>query len=289
MSRLSKRLGDDLAAFASQLQQKQHVEMLKKVCMALSEDLQLLECISALIDSGCLEARLNPACTKWHRSAIRYSDLSVASLLWLLGEIDDKADRVKLKHAAENKKKMGEILEGTLNIRMNEKLCSKVKTDTVAMLRVRHTSFGGRLSKLQFTEDNKVDWPHSGIYHIDRDAKTIKHCCGSEASIPSAVNIGEGLEVQHNWSEDHASLNLGSGITLKLKGCFTGLPSLVPLPAAAALPAIEDAPPSQPAEDAPPSTAGSVSSSSSSTGGKRKLGIVNLKVRTPKKVKGADV
>ena len=44
----------------------------------------------------------------------------------------------------------GEVLEGTLNIKLGEKLCSKVKNDTVAMLKVRHASCGARLSKLQF-------------------------------------------------------------------------------------------------------------------------------------------
>ena len=223
MSSPSKRLTVEIQKFCGQAEQERHKVMVMNIVQHLQKDITLLDTVHNLIQAGAFGEKLSSDSGRFHRSAVRFNDLSVATLMDVFRAACPQHDAVQLKKACSEKRHLHRVMTYAFGIDANDKLCSKVKSACADMLRQRHELLGSRLLKLKFNIDNQVDWEKCGVFTMDLDSGKIVHISGAIASVPMGIQLSEQCKIEKNWSDAHAQLIAGLGVTLQVNAIFNAL------------------------------------------------------------------
>ena len=99
----SKRLTVEIPKFCGQAEQERHKVMLMNIVQHLQKDITLLETVHNLIQAGAFGEKLSSDSGRFHRSVVRFNDLSVATLMDVLRVVCPQLDAVQLKKACSEK------------------------------------------------------------------------------------------------------------------------------------------------------------------------------------------
>ena len=184
-----QRLRNELHRFDTTLQQKEAQQQLDYVTAHLASNPRLLQRVHGLILGGALESVIEkPAVECWHRSAIRFSDLSVKSLTNLIGEMAEGLDGLSLKKAEiAQKGTIRKLFCQASQVALVDRLPSKKVCETVMIMKARYIAAGSRLKHVVFMENGQAEWTTSGICTISEDNATVRHICGQEADLPISI------------------------------------------------------------------------------------------------------
>ena len=169
---------------------------------------------------------------RFHRSAVRWTDLSVKTMVGLFTTLDSEVDAIRLTTALGSRKlETLKVLIFCLNIQGSDKLPSKEIAQAIALLRPRYVCLGSRLKSLSCTgPDGSINWQETGIYRFSECGTELVHIQGERQTLPQALQGLKGTFV-NGHCEKTAQVSFPGGLSVQLSMLFQGkLFELTPLP-----------------------------------------------------------
>lgn len=200
-------LGNHLDKVVKKGQGDRERQLLEGVVKKLSGNIELLEKVHYALEHNLLDKQENPAAGDqcWHRSAIRFADLSVKDIQWLLVGLG--MDKVTLRKAeGKSKGASRQILQYCMSFAKDEKLVAKSRAKTMDALKARNEVLG-RLQHLRIAQDGSIPWEQQGLWYLKKD--TAELCCIDGKKVPFPMVITDDAKFKYNWDIDLCRMVMG--------------------------------------------------------------------------------
>ena len=229
---VTSKLAGELTKFDKKEADRELKDSIQKINDVLKAQPSTVPKVLHLLTSGALLPESRRQDDKFHRTAVRYADISIKFIVgWMTSLGVPGMDPITIAKAQEFDTHVArKLLTYATGVLCTDKLCSKSQSEWHTIMTSRHKELGSRLQHIQegITKQGEISWQLCGVYRQDTTVpNTIRRIDGSEGSLPGAMAIDQSWVMEANWCSATATLaHPETGLRFKLATLFKSRPSL---------------------------------------------------------------
>lgn len=228
---VTSKLAGELGKFEKKEADKEHKEAIQKIVDILKKEPKTVPKVLSLLTSGALLPSAGKTDDKFHRTAVRYSDISIKFIMgWVTSLNLPSLDPISITRAqVSDACVVRKLLTYATGVQSSDKLCSKSKSEWLSIMTNKHKEMGNRLQNISkaINEQGEICWEKCGVYQPSSEPNTMTRIDGAIGKLPAALAIDSSWVVESNWCSVTASLaHPETGLKFRLATLFGGVASL---------------------------------------------------------------